>query len=127
MRFLADESCDFRVIRALRAAGHDVVAVAEVAADTEDDAVIEMAIHEGRIFVTVLDRRRWRTRTGRAAALLRRGSEKGEANRLYLGLASVTHRSIGAVAGGERAVIRHPTPSTVRADGRYRQMGLRIL
>src|SRR6266545_5018669 len=33
MRFLADESCDFRVIRALRAAGHDVVAVAEVAAD----------------------------------------------------------------------------------------------
>jgi predicted nuclease of predicted toxin-antitoxin system len=52
MRFLADESCDFRVIRALRAAGHDVVAVAEVAAGTEDDAVIEMAIHEGRIFVT---------------------------------------------------------------------------
>jgi hypothetical protein len=27
MRFLADESCDFRVVRALRAAGHDVTAV----------------------------------------------------------------------------------------------------
>ncbi|MBI3080243.1 MAG: DUF5615 family PIN-like protein, partial [candidate division NC10 bacterium] len=30
MRFLADESCDFAVVRALRAAGHDVVAIAEV-------------------------------------------------------------------------------------------------
>ena len=29
MRFLADESCDFRVVRALRAAGHDVIAVAD--------------------------------------------------------------------------------------------------
>jgi hypothetical protein len=29
MRFLADESCDFAVVRALRAAGHDVLAVAE--------------------------------------------------------------------------------------------------
>jgi predicted nucleic acid-binding OB-fold protein len=31
MHFLADESCDFGVVRALRAAGHDVKAVAEVA------------------------------------------------------------------------------------------------
>jgi hypothetical protein len=31
MRFLADESCDFAVVRALRSAGHDVLAVAEVA------------------------------------------------------------------------------------------------
>jgi predicted nuclease of predicted toxin-antitoxin system len=52
MRFLADESCDFRVVRALRAAGHDVVAVPEVATGTEDSAVIEMAVHEARIFVT---------------------------------------------------------------------------
>jgi hypothetical protein len=51
MRFLADESCDFRVVRALRAAGHDVVAVPEVATGTEDSAVIEMAVHEPRIFV----------------------------------------------------------------------------
>src|SRR5205807_10000114 len=49
--FLADESCDFRVIRALRAAGHDVVAVAEVAAGAEDGAIIEMAMNQGRIFV----------------------------------------------------------------------------
>jgi hypothetical protein len=27
MRFLVDESCDFSVVRALRSAGHDVIAV----------------------------------------------------------------------------------------------------
>jgi hypothetical protein len=31
MRFLADESCDFRVVRVLRAAGHDVKAIIEIA------------------------------------------------------------------------------------------------
>jgi hypothetical protein len=31
MRLLADESCDFAVVRALRAAGHDVRAVADAA------------------------------------------------------------------------------------------------
>jgi hypothetical protein len=35
MRFLADESCDFAVVRALRAAGHDVVAVAELSRQAE--------------------------------------------------------------------------------------------
>ena len=30
MRFLADESCDFAVVRTLRSAGHDVLAIAEV-------------------------------------------------------------------------------------------------
>jgi predicted nuclease of predicted toxin-antitoxin system len=52
MRFLADESRDFRVVRALRAAGHDVVAVIEVAAGAEDAAILEMAKRESRIFVT---------------------------------------------------------------------------
>jgi predicted nuclease of predicted toxin-antitoxin system len=52
MRFLADESCDFRVIRALRAAGHDVMAVAERAPGADDDAIIEVAAREKRIFVT---------------------------------------------------------------------------
>jgi hypothetical protein len=44
MRFLADESCDFAVVRALRANGHDVIAVAEVAARTEDAGVVEWAL-----------------------------------------------------------------------------------
>jgi Domain of unknown function (DUF5615) len=52
MQFLADESCDFRVVRALRAAGHDGLAVAEVAPGTEDSVVLNMAVEERRIFVT---------------------------------------------------------------------------
>ena len=39
MRFLADESCDFSVLRALRSADHDVLAIAEVSPREEDDAV----------------------------------------------------------------------------------------
>lgn len=49
MRFLADESCDFAVVRALRAAGHDVVAVAERSPRAEDPLVIQLALAEGRI------------------------------------------------------------------------------
>jgi predicted nuclease of predicted toxin-antitoxin system len=52
MRFLADESCDFRVVRALRAAGHDVTAILEIAPGAGDDAVIDLAVREGRIFLT---------------------------------------------------------------------------
>lgn len=52
MRFLADESCDFRVIRALRDAGHDVAAVIDVAPGAEDSSVIDIAAREQRIFVT---------------------------------------------------------------------------
>jgi predicted nuclease of predicted toxin-antitoxin system len=52
MRFLADESCDFRVVRALRAAGHNVTAVIEVTPGAEDDAVMELAMREARIFLT---------------------------------------------------------------------------
>ncbi len=49
MRFLADESCDFRVVRA---AGHDVTAVIEAPPGAEDSAVIDMAAREQRVFVT---------------------------------------------------------------------------
>jgi predicted nuclease of predicted toxin-antitoxin system len=52
MRFLADESCDFAVVRALRAAGHDVIAVAEVALGTADEAVIDLALREQRLLLT---------------------------------------------------------------------------
>jgi predicted nuclease of predicted toxin-antitoxin system len=43
MRFLADESCDFAAVRALRGAGHDVVVVAEVAQGAKDVEVIGIA------------------------------------------------------------------------------------
>ncbi|MFL5071929.1 MAG: DUF5615 family PIN-like protein [Xanthobacteraceae bacterium] len=52
MRFLADESCDFRVVRALRAAAHDVTTMIEVAPGAEDASVIGMAVRERRVFVT---------------------------------------------------------------------------
>jgi predicted nuclease of predicted toxin-antitoxin system len=51
MRFLADESCDFAVVRALRAAGHDVVAVAEISPRADDDTVIDLAVHERRLLI----------------------------------------------------------------------------
>ena len=52
MRFLADESCDFSVVRALRAAGHDVMAVLEVAPGATDTTLIELAVRERRLFIT---------------------------------------------------------------------------
>ncbi len=52
MRFLADESCDFAAVHALRAAGHDVVAVSEVARGAVDSVVIELARSERRVLVT---------------------------------------------------------------------------
>jgi len=52
VQFFADESCDFAVVRALRAAGHDVSAIAEVSAGSEDDAVLELARSEARVLLT---------------------------------------------------------------------------
>ena len=52
MRFLADESCDFAVVRALRAAGHDVIAVAEVSPQLEDPTVLDITVREERILLT---------------------------------------------------------------------------
>jgi predicted nuclease of predicted toxin-antitoxin system len=52
VRFLADESCDFAVVRALRAAGFDVAAVSEDAAGSPDEKVIDLARAEQRILLT---------------------------------------------------------------------------
>ena len=52
MRFLADESCDFSVVRALRSAGHDVLAVAELASGSDDVMVMDVALREGRVLLT---------------------------------------------------------------------------
>ncbi len=43
MNFLADESCAGPVLRALREAGHDVVAIGEVARGATDEQVLERA------------------------------------------------------------------------------------
>lgn len=50
--FLADESCDFAVVRALRSAGYDVTAITESAPQTQDVDVIALAAREGRVLIT---------------------------------------------------------------------------
>lgn len=52
MRFLADESCDFAAVLALRTTGHEVHAVAEFASGSDDSVVIDMACREKRVLLT---------------------------------------------------------------------------
>lgn len=52
MRFLADESCDFAIVRALRTAGHDVLSVAEAAPSADDRTVLRLALAEQRVLLT---------------------------------------------------------------------------
>ena len=51
MRFLADESCDFAVVTALRAAGHDVSAITERHPGAEDEPVLTLARSERRVLI----------------------------------------------------------------------------
>ncbi|HEX4953914.1 MAG TPA: DUF5615 family PIN-like protein [Thermoanaerobaculia bacterium] len=52
MRFLADESLDFRVVTALRGAGYDVAAVLEEARGWPDPEVLALAQRTERILLT---------------------------------------------------------------------------
>jgi len=52
IRFLADESCDFAVVRSLRSAGYDVVAVTESFPSATDKEVLGVAVEEDRILIT---------------------------------------------------------------------------
>jgi len=52
IQFLADESCDFTVVRALRASGYDVASVQENSPGMEDVRVCEWANREERVIVT---------------------------------------------------------------------------
>lgn len=52
LRFLADESCDFAVVRVLRANGYDVIAIAEFMQRSVDDELIAQAHHDNRIVLT---------------------------------------------------------------------------
>lgn len=52
MVFLADESCDFHIVRALRGAGHDVCAVSESSPRVEDSEVIALAAQQNRVLLT---------------------------------------------------------------------------
>lgn len=47
IRFLADESCDFAVVRSLRSAGYDVAEVTELHPSASDKEVLRAAV-EGK-------------------------------------------------------------------------------
>ena len=52
MQFLADECCDFTIVRTLRADGHDVLAMAEGRVRTDDRDLLELALRDDRILIT---------------------------------------------------------------------------
>ena len=52
MQFVADESCAGPVIRALRLAGHDIIAIAEISKGISDERVMERAFEEKRVLIT---------------------------------------------------------------------------
>ncbi len=52
LKFLADESCDFAVVRCLRAAAYDVEAIMEIASVESDADIIKMAVNCGRVLIT---------------------------------------------------------------------------
>jgi len=52
MKFLVDECAGASVADCLRDAGHDVVAVAEVMPQANDEQILERAVLESRILVT---------------------------------------------------------------------------
>ncbi len=52
LKFLADESCDFAIVRSLRAAAYDVQAILEIASGESDVNIINMAVSSGRILIT---------------------------------------------------------------------------
>ncbi len=52
LSFLADESCDFSVVRALRQAGYSVKAITEISPSLPDEGVLESAVAENRLLIT---------------------------------------------------------------------------
>jgi len=52
LRFLADESCDFAAVRALRREAFDVLSVAEVSPGADDAHVLASALTENRVLIT---------------------------------------------------------------------------
>lgn len=52
LRFLADEGCDFAVVRALRKAGFDVAAVSEIMPRSKDRDIIKLSHTDNRVLLT---------------------------------------------------------------------------
>ena len=52
MKFVADESCDHAVVRALRNDGYEVEAISEVSPRAIDDVVLKMAVRKNAVLLT---------------------------------------------------------------------------
>ena len=52
LRFLADESCDYAVVRALTSLGHEVLSVAELSPRVDNETVIGLALREECVLLT---------------------------------------------------------------------------
>jgi predicted nuclease of predicted toxin-antitoxin system len=52
VEFVADESCDHALVRALRKAGHEVEAISEVSPRADDDAVLKRAVRKNAVLLT---------------------------------------------------------------------------
>ncbi len=52
MEFVADESCDFAVVRTLRKDGHEVIAIAEISPRIPDEEVLARAREGGQVLIT---------------------------------------------------------------------------
>jgi hypothetical protein len=50
MRFLADESCDFAIVRAVREAGYDVEAVGEIIKELKIFLLLNMPFRKKEFF-----------------------------------------------------------------------------
>jgi predicted nuclease of predicted toxin-antitoxin system len=52
LTFVADESCDFAVVRALRKAGLEVLAVVEAKSGAADTEILKVATRQGSVLLT---------------------------------------------------------------------------
>ena len=99
MRFLADESCDFAVVRALRGEGFDVLSISETHSGVSDEFVLTLALHEDRIVLTE-DKdfgqlAYARTETGSAVILLRfRAGARAAMSRAVVNLVKSSARKL---------------------------------
>jgi len=66
MQFLADECCDFAVVRALREEGHHVLAVSEFQQSSVDRELLQLALNSDRILLTEDKDFGWLVFAGRA-------------------------------------------------------------
>lgn len=52
MKFTADECCDVPVVEGLRADGHDVAYIREIAVGADDRTVLQLAASQERVLIT---------------------------------------------------------------------------